>query len=519
MNRTTSIAALQTDTHWDILVIGGGATGISCALDAASRGYKTLLVEKNDFAKGTSSRSTKLVHGGVRYLEQGNIRLVREALHERGRLIRNAPHVCTRKAFVVPCYKWWHKWYYGAGLWLYEFLSGKWSLGPTRLLTVKDTLTHLPSLSHQQLRGGILYFDGCFDDARLAINLAQTATEQGATLLNYAGVTSFVKENRLITGACVYDSIGGQTYTVKAKAVINATGVFADELLQLAENKAMETIVPSQGIHLVADKRFFAGDAALMIPQTDDKRVLFAVPWHDKVLLGTTDTFMDHIAEEPTALPAEVDFVISHINRYLSVPLSRADIRSVFAGLRPLAKNKGAGKTSVMPRDHQVTVLPSGLIHVTGGKWTTCRSMAAHALDRAAWYAGLPQAPCRTRNLRIHGCCAANEAADHLAIYGADADGIRQLMEQNEKWRTPIHQNYPYTAAEVLWMVRHEMAITTEDILSRRLRLLILDAAAAVEAAPVVAEIMAEEMKKDPIWIREQIDQFNEVARGYLLKC
>ncbi len=517
MNRAQSIISLQTQPHWDILVIGGGATGLSCALDAASRGYKTLLVEKNDFAKGTSSRSTKLVHGGVRYLAQGNIRLVREALHERGRLIRNAPHVCTRKAFVVPCYKWWHAWYYGAGLWLYEFLSGKWSLGPTRLLSVKNTLKHLPSLSAQQLRGGILYFDGCFDDTRLAINLAQTAAEQGATVLNYAGVTSFVKEKGSITGACVYDSIGGHTYTVKAKAVINATGVFADELLKLAENKAMETIVPSQGIHLVADKRFFSGDAALMIPETDDKRVLFAVPWHDKVLLGTTDTFMDHIAEEPTALPSEVDFVISHINRYLSVPLSRGDISSVFAGLRPLAKNKGAGKTSVMPRDHQVEVLASGLIHVTGGKWTTCRSMAEHALDRAAKHAGLPPAPCRTRNLRIHGWCATMHEADHLAIYGADAAGIRQLMEQDEKWSTPIHKNYPYTAAEVLWMVRHEMAITTEDILSRRLRLLFLDAAAAVEAAPVVTRILADELQQNSNWMEEQLARFNEVAKGYML--
>jgi glycerol-3-phosphate dehydrogenase len=517
MDRNASIQQLTQTPKWDIIIIGGGATGLGCAVDAASRGYKTLLLEKYDFAKGTASRATKLVHGGVRYLAQGNIRLVREALMERGRLLKNAPHVCHKLAFVVPFYKWNQKWYYGFGLWLYEFLSGKLSLGPTKFLSKKGALRNLPDLEAEKLHGGVLYFDGQFDDSRLAINLAQTATEQGATVINYVSVNGFIKEGNGIAGVIAKDELNEQQFQIKAKVVINATGVFADELLQLAEGHKEQTITPSQGIHLVVEKHFFKGIAGLMVPKTDDGRVLFAIPWHDKLLLGTTDTPVENIVTEPTPLKEEIDFVIQHFNRYASSAIDYSDVKTVFVGLRPLAKSSNTKKTAVMPRDHHVVVLPSGLIHVTGGKWTTYRSMAEHAIKEAIQYAGLQRNTCKTKNLQVHGWTETNDGT-HLSVYGSDAAAIKKLMVDDDLLSEKIHSQYPYTKAELIWMIQQEMAITVEDILSRRIRLLFLDAGAAIEAAPIVAKIMAAEMKKDQQWIDKQISVFNNLAKGYLLK-
>ena len=489
---------------------------MGCAVDAASRGYKTLLLEKYDFAKGTSSRATKLVHGGVRYLEQGNIRLVREALIERGRLLKNAPHVCDTLAFVVPFYKWWQKWYYGFGLWMYELLSGKLSLGPTKFLSKKGALRNLPDLEAEKLNGGVLYFDGQFDDSRLAVNLAQTATEHGATVINYIAVADFIKEEKIIKGVIAKDELSNEQFEIKATVVINATGVFADELLQLAEGHKEQTIAPSQGIHLVVDKHFFKGITGLMVPKTDDGRVLFAIPWHDKLLLGTTDTPVENIVTEPKPLKEEIDFVISHFNRYASSAIGYSDVLSVFAGLRPLAKSSDTKKTAVMPRDHHVAVLPSGLIHVTGGKWTTYRSMAEHAVDKAVHHAGLKWADCKTKNLRLHGWVIKNDDS-WLSIYGSDAVLIKKMMEEEISLQEKIHPQYPYSKAEVKWMIQNEMAITVEDILARRIRLLFLDAKAAIEAAPAVAKIMAGEMDKDETWEHDQINTFKNLAAGYLL--
>jgi glycerol-3-phosphate dehydrogenase len=516
VNRNNSIQQLNSTTQWDIIIIGGGATGLGCAVDAASRGYKTLLLEKYDFAKGTSSRATKLVHGGVRYLEQGNIRLVREALMERGRLLKNAPHVCHTLAFVVPFYKWWQKWYYAFGLWLYELLSGKWSLGPTKFLSKKGTLRNLPDLAADKLSGGVLYFDGQFDDSRLAINLAQTATEYRATVINYCGVTGFVKKENRITGVVAKDELTGNVFELAGKVVINATGVFSDELLQLAEGHKEQTIAPSQGIHLVVDKKFFKGNAGLMVPKTDDGRVLFAIPWHDKLLLGTTDTPVENIVTEPRPLKEEIDFIIQHFNRYASSAIGYSDVLSVFVGLRPLAKSGDKKKTAVMPRDHHIAVLPSGLIHVTGGKWTTYRSMAEHAVDKAVLYGGLKTTKCKTSHLKIHGWKLENDAS-HLSIYGSDAAAIKKLLEADASLAEKIHPQYPYTKAEVKWMVENEMVQTVEDVLARRIRLLFLDAKAAIEAAPTVAELMAVVMNKDGEWIIEQTASFEKLAAGYLI--
>lgn len=515
MNRKEQLDRLIKEKEFDIIVIGGGATGLGCALDAASRGYSTLLLEKYDFAKGTSSRSTKLVHGGVRYLVQGNIRLVREALLERGRLLQNAPHVCHPLSFIVPSYRWWQKWYYGTGLRIYEFLSGKLSLGKTTLLSKKQVLQLLPDLSEHQLSGAVLYFDGQFDDARLAVNLAQTAIEQGAVVINYFGVTGFVKNGTNITGVKAKDEICGKEIEIKAKAVINATGVFSDTLLQLAAGHSKKGISPSQGIHLVVDKRFFKGNTGMMIPKTDDGRVLFAIPWYDKLLLGTTDTPIEHIAVEPKPLQEEINFVINHFNRYTTSDITYRDVKSVFAGLRPLAKLSGEKKTSVMPRDHVIKVMPSGLINVTGGKWTTYRSMAEHTIDKAIQSAQLKTSPCKTKTLKIHGW-AEQTAGDHLSVYGADQIFIKQMIQEDNMLAEKIHPLFPYTRAEIKWFIQNEMAITTEDILARRTRLLFLDAKAAIEAAPNVVKMLASLNGMNVEWAGEQLAVFNKLAKSYL---
>jgi glycerol-3-phosphate dehydrogenase len=516
MNRTEQLAQLAATPVYDIVIIGGGATGLGCAVDSASRGYKTLLLEKYDFAKGTSSRATKLVHGGVRYLAQGNIRLVREALYERGRLLQNAPHVCHTLSFVVPSYKWWQKWYYGFGLWIYEFLSAKLSLGKTKLLSATKALDMLPGLSLDNFNGGVLYFDGQFDDSRLAINLAQTAVEQGATVINYCGVKNFIKKDSKIIGVTAVDEISGNSFDIHAEVVINATGVFADSILQLAENQTARTIAPSQGIHLVVDKHFFEGEAGMMIPKTDDGRVLFAIPWHSKLLLGTTDTPVKHITTEPIAAKEEIDFVIRNFNRYTAKDITYADVRSVFAGLRPLANAGGQKKTAVMPRDHQIKILPSGLVHVTGGKWTTYRRMAEDAVTKAAHYCGLAAKVCKTKNLQIHGW-KNNVVKVDLAAYGADALLIKKMIAEDEGLAEKIHPDYPYTKAEVKWIVQNEMAITIEDVLARRIRLLFLDAKAAMEAAPGVAALMAAALHHNKEWEVRQVDDFVQLAKGYLI--
>jgi glycerol-3-phosphate dehydrogenase len=516
MNRQTELEKLYREKEFDIIIIGGGATGLGCAVDAASRGFKTLLLEKYDFTKGTSSRSTKLVHGGVRYLAQGNVHLVREALLERGRLLRNAPHVCHTLSFVVPAYKWWQKWYYGFGLWMYELLSGKLSLGKTRLLSRRIALQDLPDLSANHLTGGILYFDGQFDDSRLAINLAQTAIEQGAVVINYVNVTGFLKDGGSIVGIKAKDDIDGNEITVKAKVVVNATGVFADALLQLAEGHSEQTIAPSQGIHLVVEKHFFRGNVGMMVPKTDDGRVLFAIPWHDKLVLGTTDTPVENITLEPKPLKEEVNFIIRHFNRYTTAEINYDDVKSVYVGLRPLAKVGSEKKTSVMPRDHVIKVLPSGLVHITGGKWTTYRNMAEKTIDKAIQSAGLKFTPSKTKDLKIHGWQSISSDS-HLSVYGSDAEAILELIEKDSSLSEKIHPSYPFTKAEIKWFVENEMAITLEDILTRRLRLLFLDAKAAMEAAPLVVKMLSSLTGHNSEWENQQLVFFNELAKGYLL--
>jgi glycerol-3-phosphate dehydrogenase len=517
MNREEMLQQLDAVTVWDIIIIGGGATGLGTAVDAASRGYKTLLVEQHDFAKGTSSRSTKLVHGGVRYLAQGNIKLVKEALKERGLLLKNAPHVTMPLSFVLPCYSIWQKIYYGVGLKLYDLMAGKYGLGKTRIISRKKTIADLPTINPKKLTGAIVYTDGQFDDARLAINLAATAIDNGATVLNYCKLLRLIKENKKIKSVVVKDVIDGKEYTLQCKAVINATGVFADEVLQLDDPSAKNIVSPSQGIHLVLDKKFFPGDIAMMIPKTADGRVLFAVPWHDKVVVGTTDTPVDSHSLEPKPLEEEIEFVLYHVNKYLDASIKRTDVKTVFAGLRPLVKKGTSKKTALMPRDHTIIVSESGLVTITGGKWTTYRKMASEVLDKTVTHAGLEKRQCSTGSLKIHGWSDTNDKNDPLHFYGSDAVHIKRLCEEDQTLSELIHPSLPNIKAEIVWALRYEMAMHAEDILARRTRLLFLDAQAAIDSVNIVASVMAKEMNKDNDWIQQQINDFTALAKQYLL--
>ncbi len=492
MNRDEMLQQLQQTLEWDIVIIGGGATGLGAAVDGATRGYKTLLIEIYDFGKGTSSRSTKLVHGGVRYLAQGNIKLVLEALRERGYLLKNAPHITAASPFIVPAYSWFDKFFYGIGLKIYDMMAGKLSLGKTRWLNKKETLQHLPGVSDKKLKGGILYYDGQFDDARLAIDLAKTAANNGATILNYCKANALVKQDGKVKGVILEDTINKKTYEVKTQIVINATGVFVGDIMQMDEPENDMLVSPSQGIHLVVDKKFFPGNNGLMIPKTEDGRVLFAVPWHNKVVLGTTDTPIDKISFEPGPLEEEIEFVLHHANLYLSQDINRSDVRSAFAGLRPLVKQKGAKSTALISRDHTIIISKANLVTITGGKWTTYRKMADDVVTNAAFAAKLPKKACITRDLAI---------GDPASKYGNDF----------------LHHVFSCNEADVVRFTKEEMAMTVEDVLSRRTRMLFLDVDAAIEAAPAVAKIMAVELNKDAQWIKEQVEDFTRLANNYKL--
>jgi glycerol-3-phosphate dehydrogenase len=503
---------------WDIIVVGGGATGVGVAIDAASRGYDVLLLEQSDFGKGTSSRSTKLAHGGVRYLEQGNIGLVMEALKERGLLLQNAPHIVHDLAFVVPNYDWWEAPFYGLGLKLYEFLAGKYGFGKSRLLSREETLQRLPTLKTDGLRGGAIYYDGQFDDARLLIHMVFTAFEQGATLLNYVEVTGFTKDSQeFVNGVLARDAETGEELRASAKVVINATGAFSDRLRQKAQPSAAPMIKPSQGIHLVFGPEFLQAESAVLVPHTSDGRVLFAIPWHGHTLVGTTDTPVETAELEPVAMQQEIDFVLATAGQYLKKPPRREDILSVFAGIRPLVRSSGSIATAALSRDHVIHIDTSGLMTITGGKWTTYRHMAEDCVDQAATLGQLPDAHCVTQHLKIHGVHADAKQLGDLAVYGSDAAEIRKIVRSEPKLGRRLHPALPYVQAEVIWAVRHEMARTIEDVLARRTRVLFLNARAALEMAPTVAELMAVELGWDAGAKAREMAEFQAVAGNYLL--
>lgn len=514
--RSRLLDQLRGGERWDVVVVGGGATGLGAALDAASRGYRTALLEAEDFAKGTSSRSTKLVHGGVRYLAQGNISLVFEALRERGILRRNAPHLVHVLPFVVPAYTWWSRPFYGAGLLLYSLLAGSLGFGFSRLISPGEALRRASTLEPKGLRGGVVYYDGQFDDTRLAIALLRTFQAQGGLALNYTPVEGLEKEGGKTRGVRVRDAETGERLHVPARVVVNATGVFVDVLRGMDEPGAAPIVAPSQGIHLVLDRHFLPGDHAIMIPKTDDGRVLFAVPWHGRVILGTTDTPVERPSLEPRALDEEIAFLLSHAARYLSQDPKPEDVLSVFAGLRPLVKAGEGSSTAALSRDHTLLVSESGLVTITGGKWTTYRRMAADTIDRAATVASLPNRPSATETLKLHGYLE-RQLEPPFDVYGADAPALVALLAERAEWRERLHPSLPYRAGEAVWAARHEMARTVEDVLARRTRALLLNARASREAAPRVAELLAAELGHDAAWQEAQVQSYRELAEGYML--
>lgn len=502
---------------WDIIIIGGGATGVGTAVDAASRGHDVVLFEQSDFGKGTSSRSTKLVHGGVRYLKQGNVPLVMEALRERGILRKNAPHLVTDLPFVVPNYRWWEAPFYGVGMRVYDVLAGKFGFGQSENLTVEETIERLPTIETEGLRGGVVYHDGQFDDARLLVHLAMTAVEQGATLVNYVPVTGVTKDAQgFANGVTVRDDESGETHRVAGRVVVNATGAFTDAVRRMDDPAARDIIRPSQGVHIVLDRDFLPGSSAIMVPQTDDGRVLFAIPWHHRLLIGTTDTPIESIDLEPRPLAEEVDFLLVHTARYLTRDPGPEDVKSVFVGIRPLVAEGEADETAEISREHAIRISDSGLLTIAGGKWTTYRNMAEDVVTAAETLGDLDLKRCVTEELNVHGYHQHAEKFGPLEVYGADAILIQELTADDPALGERVHDALELTRAEVVWACREEMARTVDDVLARRSRALIFDARAAIEAAPAVADLMAAELGRDAAWASAQVAAFTDIARRYV---
>ena len=514
MTRPDMIRRLRAHRgEWDMVVIGGGATGVGVAIDAASRGYTTLLLERSDFGKGTSSRSTKLVHGGVRYLEQGNITLVMEALKERGILRQNAPHLVGDLAFVVPNYDWWEAPFYGLGLKLYNILSGKYGFGSSTVLSREETLERLPTIKKDGLRGGVVYYDGQFDDARLLINMVSTAARQGATLLNYCPVTGLTKgSDGFVNGVRAKDDESGETFECEAKVVVNATGPFTDGVRKLADPAVRDMIAASQGIHLVFDRSFLPGNSAIMVPHTSDGRVMFAIPWHGHTLVGTTDTPIPEAVSEPFPMEQEIEFILNTAAEYLHKAPARSDVLATFTGIRPLVKASNASNTAALSRDHTIHIDESGLLSIAGGKWTTYRNMAEDCVNHAALLGKLTERDCTTTRLNIHGFHTNAQTLGTLRVYGSDAPAILDLIRTDPTLAEPLTASLPYTAAEVVWATRNEMARTVEDVLCRRTRALFLNVKGAMEAAPRVASLMADELGRDGNWKRDQLEAFRLTA-------
>jgi glycerol-3-phosphate dehydrogenase len=507
------LAQARMSDPWDLAIIGGGATGLGVALDAAARGLSVVLVESHDFSEGTSSRATKLAHGGVRYLAQGDIGLVREALHERGAILANAPHLAQRLPFVMPAYHWWERGFYGAGLKMYDLLAGGQGLGRTEWLGARRTLELLPGANPRGLSGGVRYWDGQFDDARFALALARTAVARGAVLVNHCAAIDLVREGGQVRGLVWRDRETGQEGRLAARCVVNATGVWVDAVRDMDRDpdapRRPPMVAPSQGVHLIVDRHFLPGTHALLVPKTADGRVLFAVPWMGKTILGTTDTPREDIVYEPHAFSRDVGFILAEAARYLAAAPRREDVRSVWVGLRPLVRPPGEdgadgehgdhdGSTQAISREHLVIVGRSGLVTVTGGKWTTYRAMAEDVLERAMARGLLPRrAGGVTLDLPLAGAASGRSLAappgEHL--YGSEAPLLRSLPGANRwLWRDTETGEGGLSEAMVRFAARYEMAREVADVLARRSRLLFLDAAAAARCAPEVAAILSEEL-------------------------
>ena len=515
MNRADSIIKLNKVLQWDIVIIGGGASGLGIALDASKRGYKTLLLEKYDFGKGTSSRSTKLIHGGVRYLQNGDITLVIESLKERGILKRNAPHLVQDLSFVIPTYDWWASPFYGIGMKIYDMMAGKLGLGKSEIISKQETEKLIPNVNKKGLRGGVIYHDGQFDDSRMAITLALSADSKKTALLNYCNVEGLIKKDGEIKGLNFTDSINSKKYQIKSKVVINATGVFAEEIIRMDQPKIEKMIQPSQGVHIVLERRFLKSKHAILIPQTSDGRVLFAVPWKNYVVVGTTDTQVKKASEEPKALKEEVDFILKNAGKYMSVKPKKDDIKSVFAGLRPLAATSNKQSTKEVSRSHKIDISPSGLISVLGGKWTTYRKIAEDAINTAISINKLKKKKCKTERTKLFGFKRNISWSDPMHVYGSLKKKVESLGGINDN--KSLSNKFYISNNIIEWSIIHEMALTVEDILARRTRCVFLDSKESQRIAPIVAQKMADVLGEDDKWIDAELKKFNKLIKNYIV--
>jgi glycerol-3-phosphate dehydrogenase len=529
MNRPHRLNSLQQANAFDLLVIGGGATGCGIAVDAASRGLAVALIDKNDLAEGTSSRSTKLIHGGVRYLEMAvkhldaaQYHLVKEGLDERGTFLNNAPHLAERVALVTPLYRWFDVPYVFAGLLLYDLMAGKKGIGNSRLISRQEALRRFPMLKADGLKAGVVYYDGQFNDSRMAVTLALTAQKNGAVVANHVEALALLKDQGKVCGARVRDSISGDEFSIKARGVINATGPFVDRLRQLDEPAAAPILKASTGIHIVLSQRFAPPEAGLMIPKTDDGRVLFIMPWQGHTLIGTTEAASE-IVDHPPAKEEESGYLLRHINRYFNLAVTRSDVKSVWSGLRPLVQAPQTTNTAQLVREHLIEVSASGLLTVAGGKWTSYRRMAEEAVDRAIQtYLLGPARACYTKTLLLVGAehfhaqaeasliasfaLAADVANRIHHAYGDQAERVGELVRSGLSAR--LHPDHPYLEAEVIYAARHEFANRAIDVLTRRLSLALLDNAAAIATLPRVIELMAGELG----WNHQRCDE--ELSSG-----
>jgi glycerol-3-phosphate dehydrogenase len=520
MNRKENIKrAIDKQILWDIVVIGGGSSGLGVALDGLSRGLKVLLLEKADFAKGTSSRSTKLIHGGFRYLAQGDILLVLEALKERGIILKNAPHLVHKQAFIIPVYSFFDRMKYILGLKIYDLMAGRLGIEKSQFISKKNIIQRMPNIRQDKLKGGVIYYDGQFDDARLALNVAQTCNELGGVMLNYMKVTHLNKNSKgEIDGVHVKDQFSTKAFEVKTKMLVNATGVFADKILKMDHPETPKMIQPSQGIHLVMDSSFLSQKDALLIPKTSDGRVLFAIPWYNKLVVGTTDTLRKKTKLEPDILQKEIDFILKTVGKYLTKAPSRKDVLSAYAGLRPLAAPKNEDeKTREISRSHKIIISKSNLVTLTGGKWTTFRKMGEDTVDYYKQITGETPEKSKSAKQYIFGY-SLTKKHDYLDIYGSERKNIDKLIYENPELSEKLHPEFPYIKAEVVWAVRTEMAIKLEDVLARRIRVLFLDARAAISMIPQTARIMAKELDKDQSWIDKESAEFKKLAQRYIVK-
>ena len=501
---------------WDVIVIGGGATGLGIAIDAASRGCSTLLIEKHDFAKSSSSKSTKLIHGGLRYLKQFDFSLIQEGLKERGTLLKIAPHLVSPLGFIIPHYKFWEKPIFKLGLKIYDYLCRGYHFDQSYWINKEQALLEVPTLNRKNLYGASVYFDAQFDDARFAITLAQTACDLGATLINYAEVKSFEKKDGKIHAVVVEDLESQKSATIKGRSFINATGPFCDFLRKVDDDQSVDVIAPSQGSHIVLPSHFCPSNKAILIPHSKDNRVIFCIPWLGKVLVGTTETEVKKISADPVVLSREVDFLLEEISAYLSLKPKKEDVLSVFAGIRPLVKKKQT-KTAKLSRNHEIFISNSNLISVAGGKWTTYRKMAEDVVNIALKNIAKPFIKSNTAKIKLHGAIDPRKTKLSFPQYGKDSSFLDHMIEKDPSLSQYIHPELPYKKVQILWAIQNEMARSIEDILARRTRALFLNAKAAIEAAPIIANMLAKEFSKDKNWEDRQTLNFIAIAQTYLV--